>query len=99
MGEDADVRLHPWVHVALDIEDRLRLVELRGRLLERRRHRLVESRVDLGKRVDIVEDAVGVEDLVGLTDHEPHYVRLVLTAVLIEDRRSRGSGPGLPGRE
>ena len=49
--------------------------------------------------MDVVEDAVGVEDLVGLTDHDPHHVRLVLTALLIDDHRSLGSGPGLPGRE
>ena len=67
--------------------------------LTRRRHRPVERRVDLGQRVDVVEDAVGVEDPVGLTDHDPHHVRHVHAALLIEHHRRLGSGPGLPGRE
>src|SRR5215203_83627 len=85
MSEDADEGAHPWVHVTLDPEDRLRLVEFRRRFLTGCGKRLVERRIDLGKCVDVVEDTVGVEDLVWLTNHDPHCVGLVLATILIED--------------
>ena len=46
--------------------------------------------------MDVVEDAVGVEDPVGLTDHDPLRVRLVLTAILIEDTGVLGAGQVFP---
>src|SRR5215212_1775631 len=97
MGEDTDERAHPWVHVTLDPEDRLRLVEFRRCFLAGGRKRLVECRIDLGKRVDVVEDTVRVEDLVWLANHDPHCVGLVLTTILIEDHRSRRSRICLAG--
>src|SRR5687767_2557532 len=54
MREHADVGAHPWVNVALDLEDVLRLGKRRAGLLQGRRHRAVERRIDLGKRVDVV---------------------------------------------
>src|SRR5690349_1054711 len=42
MGKDAEIGFHPGVDVALDAEDCLRLVELRGRFLAGGRKRLVE---------------------------------------------------------
>src|SRR5687768_5338323 len=99
MSEDADVGAHPWMNVALDLEHRLRLGERRGHLLDRRRLSAVERRIDLGKRMDVVEDAVGVEDSVGLPDHDSRHMRQVLTAFLIESYRSLGSRVGLACRQ
>src|SRR5436309_1143133 len=65
MREHGDVGLHPRVHVALDLEEVLRLAERRARFLHVCRHRPVESTVDFGKGVNVVKDAVRVEDLVG----------------------------------
>ena len=46
-----------------------------------------------------MEDAIGIEDFVRLTDHDPHHVRNVLTAFLIENHRRLGSGIRLAGRD
>src|SRR5262249_18519754 len=63
MREDAAVSPHPLVHVALEAQRHLRLVELLERLHLLEGLADVELGVDLGQRVNVVERSVAVQDL------------------------------------
>ena len=63
VGDHHGVRRHPGVHVALDLETALRACRRRARTPCGGRHRHVELRVHIGQRVDVVQDAVGIEHL------------------------------------
>ena len=86
--EDAAVGAHPLVHVALEADRHLGLVELLQRLHLLEGLADVELGVVLRQRVDVVERPVAVEDLQRLAGLDPEDVRAVLAAVLVErDRR------------
>ncbi len=77
------------MHVTFDLERRdLRLVEFFRRDHALDRLPFVELRVDHRQSVNVVQRGIGVFDLQRLTDLHRKYVRVVLTAMLIDHHRS-----------
>src|SRR5450756_1207733 len=94
MGEDAAVGRHPAVHVALDPNHDLGLVELLRVLHALDRPPEIERLVLLGQRVDVVERVVAVQELDALPGHDAENVWVVRAALLVEGRGRSGRGIG-----
>src|SRR2546425_5603861 len=94
--QDAEPRMHPAVHVALE-----RYHHLGRRERARRGHSGgladVEGAVLRALRLDVVQDAVGVLDLEVLTHHDAQHVRVVAAPILVQRHRPRRGG-GLVSR-
>src|SRR6266508_4402907 len=95
IGPHTDVRVHPTVHVALEIDHHL------GR---RERHRLrhagvglahIERPVLLRDGLDVMQEWIGILDFDGLPHHDAKDVRMVAAAVLVQHHGSRGCREGL----
>jgi len=89
---NADVSVHPVVHVAFEVQHdffalRLELINQAGSRL-----RDIEAVFLSGECVDVVQELIAVFDLNGLADASADDTRRVHASHLIDDYRLRGHG-------
>ena len=77
MIEDADIRVHPAVHVALERHHHFLRREGVLRLHALDRLAVVELGVGLRQRVDVVQGRIAVDDFERLADAHAEHVRMV----------------------
>ena len=91
MIEHADVGVHPAVHVALERHHHFLRGEGVRHLHALDRLAVVELRVGLRHRVDVVQRRIAVDDLERLADADAEHVRMVAAVLLIDLRRIRSA--------
>ena len=87
MIEHADVGVHPAVDVALERHHHFLRGEGVGRLHALDRLAVVELRVGLRHRVDVVQRRIAVDDFERLADAHAEHVRVIAAVLLIDLRR------------
>src|SRR5664279_877621 len=88
--DDTAVGGHPAVHVTLDADHDLWLVELLRVLHSLDGHPEVEGLVLLREGMDVVEGVVAVQDVEALSRDHAENVRMVCTTPLVDDGRGGG---------
>src|SRR5580692_9799913 len=86
--EHGDIRLHPWVDVALHGNGDLGTRETLHDGLSARRLRFIPFTIVLGDGVDVVRGHVGIDDRKRLARLQCKDVRMILTALLVDHYRA-----------
>src|ERR1051325_5671021 len=91
MIDDANVGEHPWMHFAFELNEHPGLLEneIRFHSAERLINIPFPVAGDFWKRVNVVQNRIGVPHIEVLPGLYAHHVRLKLTADLIERRSLR----------